>query len=85
MYIYDRKPSASQPWFMEQSVTSRPALRNSYCRDRVVSDFLGRGGADREYGWAHEGFGQSIADALSKKAQAPFIVAATYQLTGEIR
>ena len=67
MYIYDRKPSGSLSRSMEQPGTSRPALRNPYYRDRVAGDFLGRAGADRGYGWAHEGLGQSTADALSKK------------------
>lgn len=69
MYIYDRKPSGSQSPSKEQPITSRRAQRNSYYPDRVVSHFLGPGGTNGGYVWAHEGLGQLTADELSKKLQ----------------
>jgi hypothetical protein len=54
MYIYDRKCSDAQSLLKRQSITSRPAQRNSYYPDRVKRVF----GTARSYVWANEGLGQ---------------------------
>jgi hypothetical protein len=58
MYIYDRKLSGAQSLLKEQSITSRPAQRNSYYPDRVISGFLGRGWSSGSYVWTSEGLGE---------------------------
>jgi hypothetical protein len=58
MYIYDRIPSGTQSRSTGQSITSRPAQRNSYYPDRVISGFLGRGGSSSSYVWTSEGLGE---------------------------
>lgn len=67
MYIYDRRPSAYQPRFIEHLGTSQPVQRNPYYRDRVVGDFLRGRGADSGHACAQQGLGQSTTGALSKK------------------
>lgn len=67
MYIYDRKLLGAQSLFTEQPITSRSAQHSSYSFDRMVSEFLRRGGTNSRYVWAHEGLGQLTADELSKK------------------
>jgi hypothetical protein len=52
---------------MEQLITSQSAQHNSYYPDRIISEFLGRGGTNGGYVLAHEGLGQLKTDELSKK------------------
>jgi hypothetical protein len=58
MYIYDRKFSGAQPLLKDQSITSRPAQRNSYYSGRGKRVFR----TARSYVRANEGLGQLLTE-----------------------
>jgi hypothetical protein len=67
MYIYNPKPLGFPSRSTEQLITSRRGQRSSDNAERVVSEFLGRGGINSRDIWALEGLGQLTTDDLSKK------------------
>ena len=64
MYIYDRKLLGAQFQRKEQPITSRSAQSNSHYPERVVSEFLGRGGSSGSYVWENEGLGNLSTEIL---------------------
>ena len=89
MYIYDRKFSGAQPLLKDQSITTRPAQRNSYYPDRVVNGFGGCGGSSGSYVWEHEGLGKlSVIEPFADQAYGPQMILdpnRTKDLTDAIR
>ena len=61
---YTAKLLGAQFQRKEQPITSRSAQSNSHYPERVVSEFLGRGGSSGSYVWENEGLGNLSTEIL---------------------
>src|SRR5262245_12205390 len=77
MYIYDHGLFNAQSQSKAPPIISRPGQLISYCPDRVVRGYLGRGESGGPYVWAREGVGQATpedeANKLMKQLQPLFL------------